>query len=552
MRQKLQNGGNDMNEEFDRKENTFENNGAVPESKPESAPSSEGYGSAYSPAENRWETVAPKQEPVQNPQPMQNPQPAPEPRPAPTAPQQPYGYSAQSASRTWTPNGYQQNQNPYSVRQTGYAETNPSYAGGYSPYVRQNPQTYPAPQPKEKKSGNGSAVLSSLLFSLLFSLIFSVISGFCVYSVLKKNQQPVKAGEAGPSSPAVIYQTAEKEENPNTENKTAVSFVVDKVADSVVEITTETTVDSFYYGRYVSEGAGSGVIISKDGYVVTNNHVIADAENITVTLRNGTSYPAKLIGTDEVTDIAVIKIEAEGLTNAVLGDSSKLVVGELAVAIGNPLGRLGGTVTDGIISALDREITISDETMTLIQTNAAVNPGNSGGGLFNAEGELIGIVNAKNSGSEIEGLSFAVPINTAKGTIEQLLNYGYVRGRAILGVGVREITNSSDAWRYRVSEFGVYIISSVNGDFEVGDRIMAIDGNSVTSRADIKAQLKKYGVGDEVTVTVSRNGRMVDVKINLVEETPEMAKTEKEAETKESLLPGSGADIWDIFDYFGF
>jgi serine protease Do len=223
----------------------------------------------------------------------------------------------------------------------------------------------------------------------------------------------------------------------NTSNGTSlsVSEIAAKAQNSVVEIKTEAIQTGNFMRQYVSEGAGSGVIISSDGYIVTNNHAIENAQNITVTLRDGTSYSGKLVGTDSKNDVAIIKIEATGLSAAEIGDSSSLQVGDLAVAIGNPLGELGGTVTDGIISALDREITLGNETMTLLQTNAAINPGNSGGGLFNEQGQLVGIVVAKSSGSDVEeGLGFAIPINNVKDVISDLQNYGYVKGRPVLGI----------------------------------------------------------------------------------------------------------------------
>jgi serine protease Do len=178
---------------------------------------------------------------------------------------------------------------------------------------------------------------------------------------------------------------------------------------------------------------------------------------IEVTLNNGDVYAASLIATDSKTDLAVIKIETTGLTAAILGDSDALVVGEDAIAIGNPLGELGGTVTNGIISALDREVTVEGQKMNLLQTNAAINPGNSGGGLFNAKGELIGIVSAKSSGTDIEGLGFAIPVNDVKEVVVQLIEKGYVAGRPALGVSVIDINSIQLAMQYGVSQYGVYI-----------------------------------------------------------------------------------------------
>ena len=245
---------------------------------------------------------------------------------------------------------------------------------------------------------------------------------------------------------AVLYQSVDTSKNKNnnaTATNVSITDIANETMDSVVEIKTESVSTHSFFQQAIVSGAGSGVILSKDGYIVTNHHVIDGASKITVTTRSGKSFEAKLIGSDSATDLAVLKIEAEDLHPAVLGDSSKLNVGDTAVAIGNPLGSLGGTVTSGIISALDREVTIDNQKMQLLQTNAAINPGNSGGGLFNANGELIGIVNAKSSGDSIEGLGFAIPVNRAKEIINNLIENGYVKGRASLGV---TLVNGSDSF----------------------------------------------------------------------------------------------------------
>ena len=197
-------------------------------------------------------------------------------------------------------------------------------------------------------------------------------------------------------------------------------------------------------GEYSSKSMGSGVIISKDGYIITNHHVVAGANSITITTHDGTSYEAKLIGSDAKSDIAVLKVKANNLTPATLGDSSKISIGDTAMAIGNPLGTLGGTVTDGIISATSRSLIINNEAMDLIQTNATINSGNSGGGLFDGNGNLIGIVNAKDSGTTssgatIEGLGFAIPINKAMEVAKDIIKNGKVTSRATIGVTLQTI-----------------------------------------------------------------------------------------------------------------
>ena len=292
------------------------------------------------------------------------------------------------------------------------------------------------------------------------------------------------------------------------------------VRQSVVEIKTETITNGGWLGNYVAEGAGSGVIISADGYIVTNNHVISGAESITVRLSDGREFSAALIGTDAKTDIAVIKISATGLTPAVFGDSSKLVVGENAIAVGNPLGELGGTVTSGIISALDRDIIIDGETMSLLQTDAAVNPGNSGGGLFNLYGELIGVVNAKSGGLNVEGLGFAIPSNTAKAIINDLTAYGYVRGRIDDGLELVDIQTTQAARMYRVNQAGLYIYSSKDERLLSGDRITAVGGVMINRLSDYNDALKGCAVGDVVDITVARGTQTLTFDITLSEWKP--------------------------------
>ena len=335
-------------------------------------------------------------------------------------------------------------------------------------------------------------------------------------------------GSNGTGEPSVIFQTVENgNRTPGTYAQVAAA-----VSDSVVEITTESIVtDSvFWGGNYVTSGAGSGVIVSSDGVIITNNHVVSGASTITVRLTDSTEYEAKVIGTDSDSDIAVIKIQATDLKFAVIGDSDKLVVGEEVLAVGNPLGKLGGTVTNGIISALSRDVSIGGMSMTLLQTNAAVNPGNSGGGLFNMYGELIGIVNAKSSttssGTSVEGIGFAIPSNTAVKVATELANYGYVRGKAMIGITYIDITNSYDAMYYRVNSLGVYVASSDVEGLESGDRIVAVNGDEVTYGADVKAALKHLEVGAEITVTVVRNGKYVEVPVTLREYVPETASAE--------------------------
>ncbi|MBQ7384213.1 MAG: trypsin-like peptidase domain-containing protein, partial [Clostridia bacterium] len=292
----------------------------------------------------------------------------------------------------------------------------------------------------------------------------------------------------------------------------SVMGVVEKAADSVVEVSTLT---SSNYGQYVSSGAGSGVIISVSNthaYIVTNYHVVGDSDSITVRLTDKREYTAEYIDGDESLDLAMIKIaETENITQAVIGSSDSLKVGQGVVAIGNPLGELGGTVTDGIISALDREISIDGTTMVLLQTNAAVNPGNSGGGLFNMAGELIGIVNAKESATGIEGLAFAIPIDLVYDEILEILNDGYIHGRLTFGFTVAYL-NATNAYRYFGTPYeGIYVVNSTLEDIAVGDMVMKINSSDVVSENDVDAAMSAIKIDDEVTFRIYRKGQIYDV-----------------------------------------
>ena len=345
--------------------------------------------------------------------------------------------------------------------------------------------------------------------------LLSGVIGFSAGTLAAKN-----------SKASVVVQSVERHPH-NVENVPVTSMNIPSVAaltqNSVVEIRTESVSNSLFLRQFVTEGAGSGVIISEDGYIVTNNHVIEDARSILVALHDGTTYEAQLIATDSKMDIGVIKIEASGLTPAILGDSDSLSVGEPVVAVGNPLGQLGGTVTNGIVSALDREIILNNEHRNLLQTNAAINPGNSGGGLFNADGELIGIVVAKSSGEDVEGLGFAIPINDAKPIIEDLIVQGYVGGRVSLGITALDLTTPQLAAQYGFKTPGVYVqsvienSSAANGGLQPGDCFVSINDTAIEAISDITSILNESSVGDQLEITVKRDGKIVELTLTLQE-----------------------------------
>ena len=310
-------------------------------------------------------------------------------------------------------------------------------------------------------------------------------------------------------------------------NELSYKEMVALTENSVVEITTSSVVSGAFIQQYVTSGAGSGVIVTENGYIVTNNHVVKDATSISVKLSSGEKYEATLIGSDSDNDIAVIKIDATGLSTATFGKSSELVKGDKVIAIGNPLGSLGGTVTEGIISALERSITIDGETMTLLQTSAAINPGNSGGGLFNAAGELVGIVNAKSSGSGIEGLGFAIPIDIAVPVIEDLINYGFVRGKIMYGVTFIDAYNDTYRRYYKLDKYGTYIYSVTSGSdaekagLKKWDLLVSINGVEITSASVAQNYKENCSVGDTITIVVERDGEQKTLTLTFTEYIPQ-------------------------------
>lgn len=476
-------------------------------------------------------------------------------------------YNAENVQNEYTrpnPNQYNYNQpdyssaagttySPYGAPYSQYAQNNPVrgvYYGGAPSYMApQHPEAKKIPKErkkKEKKKNPTRAVAWLTALCIVCSALFGV-GGVFVGSLLFSDNRGLDGFYGSKNNSGVNYNAGEIM-TPKDSDGTVVT-AAQIAADSVVEITTEKVV--FYFGEYISSGAGSGVIVDSDGYIITCAHVVDGADSITVKLTNGDSHEAKLIGSDSQTDIAVIKIEASGLIAASIGDSDKVVVGETAIAIGNPLGSLGGTVTSGIVSALNREIEIDGQKYSLLQTDASINPGNSGGGLFDIDGNLIGIVNAKSSGGSasdttIEGLGFAIPINKAIEIAEQLVDKGYVGGRVNLGVYVCEVNeNTSLTALYQqgyaslvnyITEYGVYFLEyreGQDGGLLFGDRIIAIDDISVTTRNDILSLLEEYEIGDTVTVSVSRmnsdmrRSQIVDVPLTLVEQVPDTDASER-------------------------
>ena len=437
------------------------------------------------------------------------------------------GYPNVGSSGINTANQYN---DPQPEPETAYtAPQTDNGAGGATPPVHPV-QPQDAQPPKKKKKFNGKRVARSAV-ALVLAAAMGFAGGFVGAKfggsgkVVIQQVAPSSTADSASGSDSSITAASCCGSSLTTEQ------VADRVSPSVVVITTEQVVYSqwSWYGQnQVESGAGSGVIISSDGYILTCAHVVDGASTITVTIGDK-DYTATVVGEDSTSDIAVIKVDADGLTPAIVGDSDKLAVGDNVLAVGNPLGELGGTVTSGIVSALNRSVSIqsssSGSPRSLIQMDASVSPGNSGGGLFNMNGELIGIVNAKSSSSDAEGLGFAIPINDAIKVAQELLENGYVTGRPYLGITYLGVEDAQTAAQLGVNAYGVYVVEVVKGGpaeragLQSGDRIVSIDGTEIASKDDLGTLMQKHAAGDTLNITIARNGQMQTVSVTLGEKT---------------------------------
>jgi len=462
---------------------------------------------------------------------------------------EPTQYSSQNTSSGYSNNYQNPNTNAYDNYQSnGYTAQNQQSQDVYNsqPYGTAPNHSANAKPPKAKKPKKQRKPISrgGIAIALAVTMVFSCGLGFGGgYFANKVNTSTSGSLNITKTSNSGTTTTAS-----STSKANSTSEIVKKTADSVVEISTESVVTGSFAQQYVQQGAGSGVIISQDGYILTNNHVINGANSVKVRLRDGTEYDATIVGSDSDNDIALLKVNATGLSPATFGDSNSLAVGDYVVAIGNPLGELGGTVTDGIISALARKVTIEDTQMTLLQTNAQVNPGNSGGGLFNANGELVGIVNAKQSATEVEGIAFAIPINNVLDILSDLKEYGYVTGKVDLGIDFTDITSDETAFYYGVNQTGCYVLSVDSGSnaekagVTRGDLVTKVNDTDVSSSSDITAALEKAEVGDTVTFTVSRRGTSKTISFVLEEYVPAVSNSQITNGSQKSTTPTSDSE----------
>lgn len=416
----------------------------------------------------------------------------------------------------------------------GYHQT--SYDPNYNQNEHKNPK---------KKNGVGGRMVALLVAVALVASIGGSALTTVINNISRKNEEAnAKAQET--MSAQTVEPAQDDSQDTATENS---SYSLEKSAlpkslssndtgksltpkevyamnvNATVGIATQITTN--VWGQVASASAsGSGFILTSDGYVVTNNHVVEGATSVTVKLYNGDEYDAEVIGTDEMNDVALLKIDATGLQAVTIGDSDQIEVGEEVIAIGNPLGELTFTMTAGVVSALDREINTDGKPINMLQTDVAINSGNSGGALFDMNGNVIGITSAKYSGStssgaSIEGISFAIPINDALRVVYDLQLYGHVTGRAYLGVTVKDL-DSTTAATYGLPS-GPMIQSVEAGGcaekagLQQGDIIIGFNGAEISSYTDLVAALNKCHSGDTATIKVFRSGAEVDATITLDE-----------------------------------
>ena len=442
---------------------------------------------------------------------------------------------------------------PVDEKQTDRADGEYRFGSGYSQriysdahYVRADestapPRYYTPPERtprsshtvKNKKGASLGAVIASCL-------ICAMLGGLCGAALVERRMDPRLA--AAEQSIAALDESVR--ELPVLKQSSAGSIaatayggemsagdVYDMACRQVVGVTSEITYTNFFGMRSSAAVSGSGFIITPDGYILTNYHVIEDAYkaglDVTVIMYDGTRYPAQIVGVEADNDVAVLKIDADGLSAVTLGDSDSMRVGDTVYAVGNPLGELEFSMTTGHVSAKDRRIVTESngDSISMFQIDAAVNTGNSGGPVYNARGEVVGIVTAKYKSSGVEGIGFAIPIKDAASIAQELVTIGYVTGKAHLGVSVNSKYNEMYA-RYYGWPVGAYIDSVDAGSsadqagIEAGDIITKIDGDPIRSFDDLRSAIKRHGAGETVDIELYRADEIHSVPVVFDEERP--------------------------------
>ena len=475
-------------------------------------PEQQGENHTEQPKAYRAEAEAQPQAEYQTPVQQAQEPPQAAPQPAPEEPRTPYQTPVQHPVYRAQAEQPQQAQ-PYGSQQPPFGSHQAEY--GEPVYPNAAPPAGKPPKKKKKRSGVVIGLCSVAAACLLFA------GGALVGNLWNGQQDGGRVTQAFGKADMPTVTISEKPnldpDNYDVVNGLAGEEIYKKVNPSIVSVIS-TALDG--------GGSGSGIIMTEDGYIITNNHVVADADAVTVQLNDGSQLSAKIIGTDEKTDLAVLKVEPKAaLTPAEFGDSDQLQPGEYAYAIGSPGGvELANTITGGRISAINRDITIDDRVMTLIQTDASINPGNSGGALINKYGQVVGVTSAKLGISYYEGLGFAIPINTAKDIVDELIANGFIAGRPSIGITGENI--SAQRAQYNNVPQGVYVHSideraaAYSEGLQSGDIITEVNGQTITTMDEINAIKEELKAGDKLKIKVYRmaSGKTVDLTITLTDE----------------------------------
>jgi serine protease Do len=372
--------------------------------------------------------------------------------------------------------------------------------------------------------GNRTSGLKNLVKNALLVIVSAFMGGVLALGLYSAGNGNISADDP----PRTLQNLSESNqdqpsENPSTENVLSnwpVTGIAEIVGPSVVGISNISEIRYLFGGRQeVEQGSGSGVIITDDGYIVTNQHVIADARRVLVSFADGRQLEAVIRGQDADSDLAILKVEGDRYPAVVLGDSNQVRVGELVVAIGNPLGNeFARSVTMGVISAKDRQVSIDEKKMTLLQTDAAINPGNSGGALVNVSGQLIGINSAKLTGN-VEGMGFAIPINDAKPIMDELIEKGYVSkpSMGIVGYAIDARLSARTGLPRGIFVQEVTSNEARAAGLRADDIIISIEGQTIDNSTDLKDFLNTRKVGDAIQLKVNRNNREMDMILSLIE-----------------------------------
>ena len=415
-------------------------------------------------------------------------------------------------------------------------------------------------QKKHKKSGAGKAVALVLVCALV-SGCMGVGGAFLGSSLVRQGQPETVLSDGVSTVMKGVRETSVLQIQQIDSSKTlSAAEVYAANVNSTVGIVTSAVTTNFWGQRTTSAAAGSGFLFTDDGYILTNYHVVQGADSVTVSTYDGTKYDAKIIGFDESNDVAVLKIDAEGLTPVVIGNSDQLNVGDSVVAIGNPLGELTFSLTSGTVSALDREVTMSSGiSMELIQTDCAINSGNSGGALFNMHGEVVGITNAKYSGSSgsgasIDNIAFAIPINDVYSIVTSIIEKGYIE-KPYIGVSVLDV--SDETQKYGLPKGAS--VQTVTDDgpakaagLQVNDIITKVDDTEITGSSDLVKTIGQCKPGQEITLTVYRQGQTLELTVTVARKVQDSKPEQQTVQQQTQSSNGYSGQIPNFPGFFGF